>query len=69
MAVLSYLDAGSGSLIISAIVAGFAGIGVIFRMGRNRVAGVFSPARRAEARAAKAGSSAEPVGAPAEPRS
>jgi hypothetical protein len=33
---LAYLDPGTGSIIVSAVVAGFAGIGVMFKtMGRK----------------------------------
>ncbi len=34
---LGYLDAGSGSVIVAAIVAGVAGIGVFFRMLWQRI--------------------------------
>lgn len=46
---LGYLDAGTGSMIVSAIVAGAAGVGVVLRLGWRRIVGVFSPKRRAEA--------------------
>jgi hypothetical protein len=74
MAVLSYLDAGSGSLIISALVAGFAGVAVFFRMGWRRFTGLFSSRRRAEARAASqpdadTSTASSSVGATADPRS
>jgi hypothetical protein len=49
---LAYLDANSGSLIASAIAAGFAGIAVVFKMGWSRTIGVFSPKRRRAAKAA-----------------
>jgi hypothetical protein len=52
--VLAYLDANSGSLIASAIAAGFAGVAVVFKMGRARVAQVFSPKKRREAAAERA---------------
>jgi hypothetical protein len=43
MRVIAYLDPGTGSIIVSAVVAGFAGIGVMFRsMGRK----ISSPFRR-----------------------
>ncbi|MCZ7527317.1 MAG: hypothetical protein M5U14_13615 [Acidimicrobiia bacterium] len=32
MRLLAYLDAGAGSLIVSAIVAGFAGVAVFFKL-------------------------------------
>ena len=48
---LAYLDANSGSLIASAIAAGFAGIAVVFKLGWSRTIGFLSPKRR---RAAKA---------------
>jgi hypothetical protein len=54
MGIVAYLDANSGSLIASAIAAGFAGIAVVFRMGWRRTLGVFSPKARAEAKAARA---------------
>lgn len=47
---LVYLDAGTGSLIVSVVVAGAAGLGVFMRMGWRRIVGVFSPKRRAEQR-------------------
>jgi hypothetical protein len=46
------LDASSGSLIASALAAGFAGIAVVFKMGWSRTLGVLSPRRRRAARAA-----------------
>ncbi len=52
MRVLAYLDASSGSLIASALAAGFAGIAVVFKMGWSRTLGVLSPRRRRAARAA-----------------
>jgi hypothetical protein len=51
---LAYLDANSGSLIASAIAAGFAGIAVVFKMGWSRTLGFFSPKRRRAAKAAAA---------------
>ena len=42
MRILSYLDPGSGSMIASAIAAGFAGFVVVFKVGARRVTGVFS---------------------------
>ncbi len=48
---LMYLDAGTGSLIVSAVVAGAAGLGVVLRMSGRRIVGFFSPKRRAEQRA------------------
>ena len=48
---LAYLDANSGSLIASAIAAGFAGIAVVFKLGWSRTISFLSPKRR---RAAKA---------------
>lgn len=56
MRVLAYLDAGSGSLIASAVAAGFAGIAVVVKVGFRRVFGALSPKKRralAEARAAE----------------
>ncbi|MCZ7536511.1 MAG: hypothetical protein M5T61_11805 [Acidimicrobiia bacterium] len=49
----AYLDSGAVNLITSAIVAGFAGIIVVFKMGIGRIIGIFSPRRRAALRAAQ----------------
>ncbi|QYG90965.1 hypothetical protein HC251_12715 [Iamia sp. SCSIO 61187] len=46
---LSYLDAGAGTMIIAALAGGAAGVGVLFRMYSNRFLGLFSKKRRAEA--------------------
>ena len=40
---IAYLDANSGSLIASAIAAGFAGIAVVFKLGWSRTVGFFLP--------------------------
>ncbi len=42
---LGYLDAGSGSVIVAAVVAGVAGIGVFFRMLWQRIRHPFSGER------------------------
>jgi hypothetical protein len=52
--VLTYLDAGTGSMLAAAFAGGAAGIGVLLRMYGNRILGVFSKKRRAEAEAARA---------------
>ena len=54
MRALAYIDANSGSLIASAVAAGFAGFVVVFRVGWRRTVGLFSPKARAEAKAAHA---------------
>jgi hypothetical protein len=46
MRVLGYIDPGSGSLIVSALVGGVAGIAVIAKMGWHRFIALFSPAKR-----------------------
>jgi hypothetical protein len=51
--VLSYLDAGTGSMIAAALAGGAAGIGVLLRMYGNRFLGVFSTSRREQAQAAR----------------
>jgi hypothetical protein len=59
---MGYLDAGSGSMIASAIAAGGAGIAVLVKVGFRRFTGLFSPKRRreaAEARAAEANAAVE----------
>jgi hypothetical protein len=50
-----YLDAGSGSLVASALAAGGSGFLVLIKMGFKRFVSIFSPKRRrklAEERAA-----------------
>ena len=39
MAIVAYLDANSGSLIVSALAAGTAGVGVVARVGWRRLKG------------------------------
>lgn len=51
---VSYLDAGTGSMIAAALAGGAAGIGVLARMYGNRFLGVFSRSRRQQAEAARA---------------
>ena len=51
---LSYLDAGTGSMIVAALSGGVAGIAVLLRMYGNRVLGVFSKRHRVQADEAKA---------------
>lgn len=53
-AVLTYLDASTGSMLAAALAGGAAGIGVLLRMYGNRMLGVFSKKRRALAEAAQA---------------
>jgi hypothetical protein len=50
----SYLDAGSGSVIVAALAGGLAGVAVVLKLYKNRLLGLFSKKRRAEADAAKA---------------
>ena len=51
---LSYLDPGTGSMIIAAFAGGFAGFGVLIKMYGHRLLGVFSKKHRAQAEAAQA---------------
>jgi hypothetical protein len=51
---LSYLDAGTGSMIVAAFAGGAAGIAVLLRMYGHRFLGVFSKKHRAKAEEAKA---------------
>jgi hypothetical protein len=51
---LSYLDPGTGSMILAALAGGFAGFVVLMKMYWHRVLGVFSKKHRAEAEAAQA---------------
>lgn len=46
MRTVAYLDAGSGSVIASAVAAGFAGVAVVVKMGWRRTFGALSPRRR-----------------------
>ncbi len=39
---VAYLDAGSGSLIVTAVVGGAAGVGVALRSLKGRITGAFS---------------------------
>jgi len=39
---LNYLDAGTGSMIVTALAGGIAGIGVAFKMGMSRFKAKFS---------------------------
>jgi hypothetical protein len=50
----SYLDVGTGSMIMAAFAGGAAGIGVLMRMYGHRLLGVFSKKHRREAEAAQA---------------
>lgn len=60
MKVLAYLDASSGSMIASAVAAGFAGIVVVVKMGFRRVFGALSPKRRREMAEARAAEKTQP---------
>jgi hypothetical protein len=60
---LGYLDPGSGSLIISAVVGGAAAAGVAVKQARSKVTGVF---KRKSKSASEAEAEAE-VPAPVEP--
>jgi hypothetical protein len=59
---LSYLDPGTGSMILAAVAGGFAGFRVLMKMYGHRVLGVFSKKHRAQAEEAQA----QLVGADAE---
>jgi hypothetical protein len=50
----SYLDAGTGSMIIAAFAGGAAGIGVLLKMYGHRLLGVFSKKHRVQADEARA---------------
>jgi hypothetical protein len=51
---LAYLDSGSVSLVVSAVVAGFAGILVVIKMGFRHFLSLFSPKKRAQLKEEKA---------------
>jgi hypothetical protein len=59
---IGYLDPGSGSIIASAVVGGFAAAGVAVKQARHRFASKFS---RKQAEADGTGESAEPEVDPA----
>lgn len=46
---LSYLDAGTGSMLMAAFAGGAAGIGVLLRLYGHRILGVFSKKHRQQA--------------------
>ena len=46
---LSYLDAGTGSMLMAAVAGGAAGIGVLARLYGHRILGVFSKKHKAQA--------------------
>ncbi|HVE94474.1 MAG TPA: hypothetical protein VNB24_06100 [Acidimicrobiales bacterium] len=48
--VFAYLDPGTGSQIMMAFMAGFAGLLVVVKMYWSRILGVFSPKARARAK-------------------
>jgi hypothetical protein len=50
--VLGYLDAGSGSMIASAVAAGAAGVAVVFKVGARKTMSALSPKKRKAARQA-----------------
>jgi hypothetical protein len=54
MAIMAYLDAGSGSMLLAAVAGGLAGITVLARLYWNRFLGLFSKKRREAAAAAQA---------------
>jgi hypothetical protein len=59
---IGYLDPGSGSLIASAVVGGFAAAGVAVRQARHRFASKFSRKQvEAEASAEKTASDVDPA--------
>lgn len=47
---LAYLDVATGSMIMTALASGVAGIVVLLRMYKNRVLGIFSKKRREQAK-------------------
>ncbi len=48
---LAYIDGSTGSMILAAVAAGFAGIGVVFKTFGRRIFSVFSPSKRAALKA------------------
>lgn len=64
---LAYLDPGSGSLIISAVVGGAAAAGVAVKQARSKVTAAFRRKPKAEAAPADAIADAPAEAAPADP--
>lgn len=61
MRIVAYLDSSAVSMVASAVVAGFAGVVLVFKMGFRRLGALFSPKRRAALRAEReAGLTAQP---------
>lgn len=50
---LSYLDAGTGQMLVAAFAGGAAGIAVFFKMYYHRIVGIFSKKHRLQAEAAQ----------------
>ncbi len=48
---LAYIDGSTGSMILAAIAAGAAGIGVVFKTFGRRMLAVFSPSKRSAMKA------------------
>jgi hypothetical protein len=51
---LSYLDPGTGSMIMAAFAGGFAGFGVLLKMYGHRFLGIFSKKHRVQAEEVRA---------------
>jgi hypothetical protein len=51
---LSYLDPGTGSMIMAAFAGGFAGFGVLLKMYGHRFLGIFSKKHRVQAEKTRA---------------
>jgi hypothetical protein len=59
---IAYLDPGSGSLIVSAVVGGAAGAAVVVKQARARVTGVFKrKGKQTDAVSEASGGSADPA--------
>jgi hypothetical protein len=50
MRTLAYMDSGAVSMLVSAVVAGFAGLAVVVKLGFRRFLAIFSPRQRAALR-------------------
>lgn len=62
---IAYLDPGSGSLIVSALVGGAAGAAVVVKQARARVTGVFKrKGKQSDAVSEASGSAADPAVSP-----
>jgi hypothetical protein len=59
--VLAYLDPGSGSMLLQALLGGIAGLAVAFKMFGRRILDFILPSRRRAAESARSASETDPA--------